>query len=220
MRRPQAAANRSLLLRTATDLLLERGRPVSIQQIRRCAGLSNGSVYHCFKDGDAMWAALRAEILAVRQARVAAALATTRRPAEDGVRAMVEAYLRWASEEARSARVLFLIPPSTPGPEGAMAGQAGHLQQELTTIEAWAAPLIAGGSIQDLPAETLHTFLFGQADLVVRSWLAGGCKDDLLTLAPMLGQAAWAAIKAKAAPRPPARAGTPPRKNDRGAQLL
>ena len=89
-----------------------------------------------------------------------------------------------------------------------MAGQAGHLQQELTTIEAWAAPLIAGGSIQDLPAATLHTLIFGQADMVVRSWLEGGSRDDPQSLAPMLGQAAWAAIKAKAAPRPPARAGT------------
>lgn len=207
MRRPKADT-RDLILRVAGDVLLERGSAATAQDIWQRAGIASSSFYRCFGTEDGMWVELRDSILAARQGRVMAPFTATDRTAAGVVTAAVEACLRWGSRETRSARLLMLLPACGIGSDAAMTGVAEHLRREIAILETWAAPLIADGSFRDLPAATLHALIFGQADLAVRSWLAGGSRDDLPALAPVLGQAAWAAIKAEAAPRPRARAGT------------
>lgn len=221
MRRPKADT-RALVLRTAADLLLEQGPAVTAKEIWQRAGAPSTSFYRYFGTEDGMWVELRDGILAARQGRVMALFTATDRTAAGVVTAAVEACLRWGSRETRSARLLMLLPACGIVSDAAMTGLAEHLRREIAILETWAAPLIAEGSIRDLPAATLHALIFGQADLAVRSWLATGSRDDLLSLAPVLGQAAWAAIKAEAAPRPRAKGGArdAPEKNDQGALLL
>src|SRR3954454_14496741 len=79
---------------------------LSMQEIRREAGISNGSLYHQFDSKAALAAALLVEGMQACQELVVGILDAVRSP-EDGVRSTVGAYLGWVEAHREQAALLF-----------------------------------------------------------------------------------------------------------------
>lgn len=63
--------------------------------------------------------------------------------------------------------------------------------QEIAAIEEWGVPL---AGVRALPPAAMHALIFGPAEQVVRSWIAGVTTDSPSALAPALAEMAGVAL--------------------------
>ena len=188
------------VLTAAVAAFLDSGFEVPLSRIWTDAGLSNGSFFYLFKTRRALIEAVVSMILAERQAVRMAAFTIPGATGEAAVTGAVTACLRWCETETAHARVLLILPTTVPGPgHGTVDGPDG-LREEIDILEAWARRLIARGEIRPLSGARLHALIFGPAELAVRQWLQEASAEIPLSLAQDLGEAAWAAIKARPVP--------------------
>ena len=191
---------KSRILAAAVAAFLDSGFEVPLSRIWTKAGLSNGSFFHVFKTRRALIEAVVSMILAERQAARMAVFMVPGTMGEATVTCAVTACLRWCETEAAHARVLLILPTAVPGPgHGTVDGPASP-RGEIDILEAWAGPLIGRREIRPLSGARLHALIFGPAELAVRQWLQGASAENPLSLAQDLGEAAWAAIKARPVP--------------------
>jgi AcrR family transcriptional regulator len=160
----------------------------AIEEIKRRSGASVGSIYHHFGGKDGVAAALYIEILRGYQAGVVRALGRGSN-ARDGVEALVRYHLRWV--ERNPARARFLLQ------SGAVRTAAGDelkaLNQDLAAaVGEWVGRQPA---IRSLRGEAFYAVVFGPAQELSRSWLAGRT-SSLRRLEDELAEAAWRAVRA------------------------
>lgn len=176
---------REEILEAALDSL-GAGGEATIEDVRRRSGASVGSIYHHFGDKDGILVALYTEIMREYQA---GALRTLRAAAdaEAGVKGLVRHHLRWVERNPERAR--FLLGGKV------VREQAGAELKELNrsmfaAVGEWFEQQAA---IRPLPREVFYAVVFGPAQELCRSWLAGRT-GSLRRVADPLAEAAWRAV--------------------------
>jgi AcrR family transcriptional regulator len=160
----------------------------AIEEIRQRSGASVGSIYHHFGDKEGIAAALYVEILRGYQAGLLRAL---RRGtgAEAGVKALVRYHLRWVERNPRRARFLLR------GWEARAAAGAELMEINRDMYEAMGEWVEGQPEIRPLRREVFYAVVFGPAQELSRSWLAGRTAS-LRKLEKELAAATWLAVRA------------------------
>lgn len=167
----------------------------TIEMIREQAQASVGSMYHHFGSKDRIAAALYVAALAEHQAAQKQLLDQARN-AEQGVKAIVHAYIDWISAHPEKAR--FLLYNRSVVSRGEMAdelrAQARRKRDEVLRVF---TPWVEQGQMQRLPKEVYASLIVGPAHDYARLWLSGRAKTDIKAYRDIFAQAAWAAVRAQ-----------------------
>jgi AcrR family transcriptional regulator len=160
---------------------------VSLEDVRRQAGVSVGALYHHFADKPALLDALYASLTEEFQAGFVAEI-RAHATAEEGIRAGVAFYLRWVTRNRAGARVLFGHRPGTP----ALRELNRHF---LAEIRAWWDTHVHYGVLKPLPLTLVHALWVGPAHEYTRQWLDGSAKRLPANVTELLADAAWSTLK-------------------------
>lgn len=162
----------------------------TLDDIRRAARASVGSVYHAFPGGKE---ALAGELyLAVLDRYQQAFLDELRRHADAGagVKAIVDFHVRWCVRHRAEARFL------TTGRDAAPKAELKALNRPyFDAVLAWWATHARYGAVKDLPLELVHALWLGGAQQLVDHWLAGRAKRPSPDTRRILADAAWSALQ-------------------------
>jgi AcrR family transcriptional regulator len=184
--------SRAAILTAALTLHAERG-DATMDEIRRRAGVSNGSLFHHFPDRAALAAALYLDVLDDYHAAIRAALARAT-SAEAGVRAMVGAHLRWVEARPDAARWLAEKRDATSG-AAASAALAERNEAVFAELRAWRDRHVAAGALRAVSLEVLIAVVIGPAQEVTHQWLRDAQPARLRRLVAPLAEAAWRAVR-------------------------
>jgi AcrR family transcriptional regulator len=160
---------------------------VSLEDIRRDAGVSVGALYHHFDDKTALVNALYLELTQRVQELFLAEL-RTHSSAEAAIKAIVRLYLRWVSANRAGARLLLGHRPD----ERALRDLNGPFFAE---VRSWWETHVHYGALRPLPLDLMHALWLGPAQEYTRHWLSGQFKRMPRTVADVLADAAWNALK-------------------------
>jgi AcrR family transcriptional regulator len=185
--RQQPARDR-LLAATLGTLAEQSPTAVSVEDIRRAAGVSVGALYHHFADKEALIDALYLELTRQIQAEFLSEL-RAHPSAEDGVKAIVRWYLRWISANRAEARVLLGHRPDRPE-------LRAMNRQFFREVRTWWQTHVHYGALRALPLDLIHAVWIGPAQEYSRHWLSGQPKRLPRAVADELADAAWNALKA------------------------
>jgi AcrR family transcriptional regulator len=180
---------REEILDAALDSL-GAGGEATIEDVRRRSGASVGSIYHHFEGKDGILAALYMEILRGYQEGVLGVLQAAtgaEAGAEAGVKALVRHHLHWVEHNAESAR--FLLHGAAR--EGADEELAALNQSMFTAVGEWVERQTA---IRPMRREIFYAVVFGPAQELCRSWLAGRIRS-LARMDGDLAEAAWRSVR-------------------------
>ena len=160
---------------------------VSLDDIRREAGVSVGALYHHFPDKAALVDALYLELTRTVQEEFLAEL-RAHPGAEDGVKSIVRWYLRWVSDNRTAATVLL-----------------GHRTDDVALrdmnrvffaeVKSWWQTHVHYGALRELPLDLLHALWIGPAQEYCRHWLSGTVARVPRTIGGVLADAAWNTLK-------------------------
>jgi AcrR family transcriptional regulator len=194
------------ILDAALTCFNERGiEATSIDTIRVYADASTGSIYHHFGDKLGIAAALYMSLLEEYQAHAHAVLLHAR-TAEEGVRAVVYAYVDWAAANKEKTRFLLynravathhmqVDVQTNLQADVQIDAQAATPRRFLNTALAWFEPHIASGDLKALPRECYPSLMIGAAQDYARLWLSGRVKTSIRTQREVLADAAWNALR-------------------------
>ena len=186
--RPRRGSARDRLLAAALDKLATAPpHALSLDEIRRAAGVSVGALYHHFPDKSALVDALYVELIERSQAEILATL-RAHPGAEDGIRAVVRWYLGWIADHRAAAALLL-----GHRPDSAALRDANRRFFAETT--AWWDTHAHYGTVRHLSPDLVHALWLGPAHDYARHWLAGHVSGDPHTVAETLADAAWHALK-------------------------
>lgn len=183
----QGSARDRLLAAALVQLATRSPAAVSVEHIRREAGVSVGALYHHFADKEALIDALYIELTEVVQADFLSAL-RAHRSAEDGVKAIVHWYLRWVSDNQAAARVLLGHRPD----RTELRDMNRRFFDEVLT---WWQMHVHYGALRSLPLDLIHALWIGPAQEYTRHWLSSHVKRVPGSIADVLADAAWNALK-------------------------
>lgn len=183
----QQSARDRLLAAALQELATQSPAGVSLEDIRRQAGVSVGALYHHFPDKEALIDALYLEL--THQVQVDFLLELrAHHSAEDGVKAIVRWYLRWVSENQAAARVLLGHRPD----RVELRDMNRRFFAEVLT---WWQTHVHYGALRALPLDLIHALWIGPAQEYTRHWLSGHAKRVPRTVADVLADAAWNTLK-------------------------
>lgn len=173
------------ILDAALKAFGERGvLAATVDDIRREAGVSVGSVYHHFGDKEGVAAALWLDCLRRYQEGFLAEL--SRHPdARGGVEGAVRFHLRWCGANPERARFLLA---------GRPAASVEANREFFAAVQAWLRPHVHYGAVRDLPLDVLHALWLGAAMEYSRHWLAGRVAAPSSRAISVLAEAAWNSI--------------------------
>ncbi|HEX4009490.1 MAG TPA: helix-turn-helix domain-containing protein [Solirubrobacteraceae bacterium] len=160
---------------------------VSLEDIRRQAGVSVGALYHHFADKAALFDAVYVELTGRFQAGFIAELRTATQ-ARDGVQGGVRFYLRWVARHRQEATIQ--LGPRPDGPELAALNRAF-----LSEVMGWWDTHVHYGTLRALPLDLIHALWLGPAAEYARQWVAGDTRRPPTAVAGLLAEAAWNALK-------------------------
>jgi AcrR family transcriptional regulator len=160
---------------------------VSLDDIRRHAGVSVGALYHHFADKSALVDELYIELTEQFQAEFLGQLRN--RPAAEGaIKAGVAFYLRWVSQNRAGASVLLGHRPTSP--------RLTALNREfLAELKSWWSTHVHYGTLRSLPLDLVHALWFGPAHEYTRQWLDGQRTRPPSSATDLLARAAWETLK-------------------------
>jgi AcrR family transcriptional regulator len=162
---------RQRVLDAALELFDTHGySATSLSEIRRAAGVSNGSLYHHFAGRDQLAAALLLEGLARYQQGFRALLRDA--SAEQVIRAGVSYHLRFGIRHRALAR--FLLAPIEPevitATKGELPAQNRAFQAD---VHAWYEMRLTAGELRSIEPTLRYPLWLGPAQELARAWLAG-----------------------------------------------
>jgi AcrR family transcriptional regulator len=161
---------------------------VSLDDIRREAGVSVGALYHHFRDKEALIDALYLELTREVQDEFLSEL-RARRSAEEGVKAIVRHYLRWVSANQAAARVLLGHRPD----RSELRDMNRHFFDEVLS---WWQTHVHYAAVRALPLDVIIALWVGPAQEYTRHWLSGRAKRVPRAVEDALADAAWNTLKA------------------------
>ncbi len=167
----------------------------SMEQVRREAGVSNGSLYHHFGSRADLAARLLVEGMA-RSQQVVLDVLTGSSDAEPSVRGVVRAQLGWVEEHAELARLLYGDLPD----EVLLAAEPLFGQQNrhyVDVIGGWLQSQAEQGTLARRPFGVSHALWLGPGQEFARHWLRGRSKLAPTDVAVDLADGAWRALAAR-----------------------
>jgi AcrR family transcriptional regulator len=167
----------------------------SMEQVRRDAGVSNGSLYHHFGSRAELAARLLMEGMGQCQQIVLSAL-LERAEAEHGVRGAVIAQLGWVEDHPELARLLYGDLPD----EVVLAAEPdfhAHNRRYVEEVTGWLRRHTERGTLVDLPFGVAHALWLGPTSEFARHWLAGRSRLRPTQVAPALADGACRALAAR-----------------------
>jgi AcrR family transcriptional regulator len=184
------------ILAAALPLFLTHGYAgASLEQVRRDAGVSNGSLYHHFPRRADLAARLFNEGMRDCQQVVLRAV-TADGPAERVVRAVVTELLSWVEEHADVARWVFSDLPD----EVLLAAdpELGRTSRDYTVVVGdWLARQSRLGAVIEGSFAVRHALWLGPAEEFARHWLRGRSRQRPTEAATDLAEGAWRALVAR-----------------------
>ena len=166
----------------------------SMEQVRREAGVSNGSLYYLFPHKAALAARLFCDGMLQSQAGLLGALRAAS-SAEVGVRETVACQARWVDDNVALARLVYselpdevLLTAST-----SLDGPARSYVRET---DKWLRRHIEMGAVVDRPFVVSHALWLGPTQEFCRHWLRGRSKLRPRHVAADLAEGAWKALMA------------------------
>jgi AcrR family transcriptional regulator len=181
---PRERLLRAALVRFDDDGALS----ATLEDIRREAGVSVGTLYHYFADKAGLAAELYIELLAQFQDGFLVEL-RAHAGAEEGVKAGVRFYLRWVSANRPAAALLLGERPRT------HATLRHRNQRFFAEAMAWWQTHVHYGALRDLPFELIAALWLGPANEYARHWVAGRARRVPAAAADVLADAAWLTLK-------------------------
>ncbi|MGD8862917.1 MAG: TetR/AcrR family transcriptional regulator [Myxococcales bacterium] len=193
-RRDATRQRRRQILDAALECFASRGYgATTMAHIRDRAGASTGSIYHHFKSKDHLAAELYLEGIRGSQERGLLAL-TGCRSAEEGIKALVAAYLGWVRDHPHLATFLFTMRHADfmePVEERVDQMNRGAFER----ASEWFRARIESGELPNLAPDVLRAILYGPAAHYARRHLSGEADTDLETATERLAQAAWDGLR-------------------------
>ncbi|MEU9804178.1 TetR/AcrR family transcriptional regulator [Streptomyces sp. NPDC051000] len=180
---------RTRILAAALDCFLERGvRRTTVEQVRKRAGVSNGSFFHHFPNKQDLAEAVYLQGLEQHQAELLAVL-TPELGLRAGIEEVVHRHLAWMAEHPRLAAFL-LAPPDWIAPRDAPQIAASS-REFFHSVALWLREHGWAGT----PAFSIVIAIWtGPAQEYARHRLLGSAEGADAS-APALAQAAWNALK-------------------------
>lgn len=168
---------RNALLESGLSLFNTMGyEAATIGEIRREAGVSNGSFFHAFPSKQALAAALFIEALRCYHAAMMAAL-TPAQSAADGISSLISTHVEWVVGNRSDA--LFMFEKSRAEWLADVRDAQSASNHELRRkIEAWRAPRLKAGDLRNLTTDTFISQVIGPAQIFCRAWLSGRDDED------------------------------------------
>jgi AcrR family transcriptional regulator len=198
---------REAILNAALECFTERGyAATSIEDIRRRAGTSVGSVYHHFAGKEAIAAALYVEGIRAYQAGGLAVLAGAD-TAQAGIRGIVTYHLRWVVEHRSHAQ--FLLLHGEPEVSALAAEPLREINERYRRgVQSWLERLAPEGALRPLPYDVYTSLVIGPAQEFARRWVAGVADVEIDEAARLLAEGSWRATRAHADAPPDSRSAT------------
>ena len=184
-------SRRLAILQAARSSFLEHGvADAPIEEICAGANASVGSVYHHFGDKRGLARAVYAEALGAYQRIFLTALRKHPDDAEKGVRATVEAHVRWCLRD-QPERARFLLFHGD-----AARGASGGLNKDFfAEVLRWWRPHVRYGAVRDVDLDLAYALWLGPAQEYCRLRLAARTRVAVKTAVPELAGAAWQSLK-------------------------
>jgi AcrR family transcriptional regulator len=182
------------ILDAALACFTEHGiEATTIEMIRERSGASVGSMYHHFGSKESIGVALYAEALREYGAYQQTLLADAK-TAQDGIKAIVHAYVDWVSANPDKARFVLYSRGALAKSEVAEELKA-KTKNHLPEILAWFKSYIEGGELKALPRECYPSLITGPVHDYARLWLSGRAKTDIKAYREVFAEAAWSSVK-------------------------
>lgn len=188
------ADTRQQILQAAAALFLERGvAGVSMEQVRLQAGVSNGSLYHHFGTKPALLSALYEQSLRAYHAAVLRPLESGP-PAEDGVRALVQAHLQWVLRHPQPARVLHELRRAVHETDAYEPAWGAANADAFQRLERWRADEQRAGRLKAMPLPLWLALVFAPVTQLGIGWAREGRTQVPAAWRCALADAAVAAV--------------------------
>lgn len=182
------------ILDAALELFDQRGYSgVSMEEIRRGAGVSNGSLYHHF--GSRAELAAHLLLLGMGQCQQGV-LQPLSEDAEAAVRGAVVAQLAWVQDNPQLGRLLF----GELADDVLLAAEPAFSKQNRRYVRdagSWLRDQAERGVIIGQPFGIAHALWLGPAQEFARHWLRGRSKLLPTRAAPALADGAWRALASR-----------------------
>lgn len=207
--RARPGTSRDLIAAAAIELFVERGVAATrVEDILAAAGVSVGSFYHHFGDKLNLAATVYLDLLQRFQSDLLVELDRHAR-AEDTVRGLVAAYLRWAGADPRAMGYLHQC--REPSVAEIAGGEESQLKQAFDgRLANWLGERAAAGDLRALPFEHAFALWLGPAAQVVRASIEPSghsmmSEPDMLAAhladaEQLLGDAAWETLRCHESP--------------------
>nr|WP_110809687.1 TetR/AcrR family transcriptional regulator [Mycolicibacterium porcinum] len=161
----------------------------TLDEVRREAEVSVGSLYHHFPDKPALAAAVYAQVMAEYQEGFLAML-REQDTAEAGIRGGVRNHLDWVA--AHRGEAALLLGDRLDSPELREANR-----NFFTTIRDWWRPHHTYGALVAMRPGITAALWLGPAQEYARYWIAGEVPDMDREAVEMFADAAWKALQAR-----------------------
>lgn len=185
---------RAAILSAALDCFTEAGyAAATVDEIRRSAGASVGSMYHHFGGKEQLAAALLTD---TKQAYYGAWLASLppHRSPRQGIRAGVGAHFDWVAANPKLARFLFGF--EEPAVIDAAATQIRSIRADFQAhLLTWLRPHVQNRRIRHLPDDVYEPLWMAPAQSFTRQWLAWDNLADLARFCRHFADAAWSSLQ-------------------------
>jgi AcrR family transcriptional regulator len=188
------ASRRDSILEAALVCFNARGVPgTTIDDVRKRARASVGSIYHHFGGKEQLAAALHVEGARSYQAGFIDIL-QEERTARAGIEAIVQYHLRWVAEHPELAR--YMLAGGDAEVTAAAATQLRELNRTFfAAIADWVAPHARRGALRPFAVDLYAALVLGPSQEFARHWLAGRTTTSLDDAQPALVSAAWSAVR-------------------------
>jgi AcrR family transcriptional regulator len=191
-------STRDRLLEVAAAVFLEHGYSgTSLDQVRRVAGVSNGSLYHHFPTKARLADALYVDILDDFHGDLLAAI-RGEPAAELGVKRLVRAYIAWVVKKPDRATLLHRLRREGEVTD-ASEGVDGANAKTYAALKAWTALQVAQGRMREVPFHLWMALVFAPSFSLTGRWVQQERANVPAKTRTALEHAAWMAV----APTPP-----------------
>jgi len=194
IRRESTKKRRREILDAALKGFLEKGvAGTTIEQIRKSAKASHGSVYHLFSSKDEIALTLFAEGMDVYHQKIMQAM-EAETTAFGCLRSMVETHLQDVVDDPKLSIYITRL---------GMADDVGNVSEQFRSCnDAFAEAVwshlkvfVDRGELKLLPREIYFSLIVGPASHLARSWLRGRIDFDLMSATDDLANAAWKSLQ-------------------------